>query len=200
MLRPHISTLVTRWLASLLAISIGVGLGAVTSIPANGAVPRPGGDFDTDLTLVVPRCEDCVITLFSSDGRAPIYASDPATVTDGRVTITLPSERTAGMSVRVAAPWAQSTKDTFVAWRYTGSEIGDKVKFKDARSRTSASGCWAGTVNAAVTLKVKVRRVRHRGRPTAMAWAPVTESFVEPVKRVRRGVLTSGNALTCDLD
>ena len=91
-------------------------------------------------------------------------------------------------------------RDSYVAWRYGGTEIGDGVKFKEARLSTRASGCWAGTVNEAVTLKIKVRRVSLRGHPAAIAWSPVTESFVKPMQRVRRGVLTSDDTLACDLE
>ena len=62
-----------------------------------------------------------------------------------------------------------------------------------------AVGCWAGTVNEDVALKIKVRRVARNGKTVAMAWAPVTESFVRPMERVRRGVLLSGDVLACNL-
>ena len=64
-----------------------------------------------------------------------------------------------------------------------------------------ASGCWAGTVNTAVTLRIKARQVQVRGARGrvngTLAWAPVTESFVKPVVRARRGVLGSQDVLTC---
>ncbi len=196
-LRPLISALVTTLFVALLGAGGGVGIATSAS-----AAPRESAiELGTELTLLVPRCEACVITVFSSDGVGPVYASFPATVLDGSVTITLPSARTAGMSVQVDAPWASSRSyETFVAWRYSGTEIGDSVSFKDARAKKRASGCWSGTVNAAVTLRIKVRRVSFLGQPAAIAWTPVTESFVKPMKRIRSGVLTSDDALACDLD
>ena len=194
--RPLVSALLTAALAGVVGVG-SLGLGLATS--ASAAPREVGVELETDLTLVVPRCEDCVITLFSYDGLDPIYSSAPVVVTDGSVTFTLPSARTAGMSVQVDPPWAYSRSETYVAWRYSGTEIGDSVSLKDARSKDRASGCWAGTVNEAVTLKIKVRRVSQGGRATAIAWAPVTESFVKPMERVREGVLARGDVLACNL-
>ncbi|MEO5663791.1 MAG: hypothetical protein ABIR39_10950, partial [Nocardioides sp.] len=87
--------------------------------------------------------------------------------------------------------------DTHVVWRYAGKAIGDVIGFKEARAKTRASGCWAGTVNEAVTLMVKVRQISQRGRAGAIAWAPVTESFLPPMRRARGGVLASDAALSC---
>ncbi len=200
--RPLISALVT----ALLVVLLGIGSLAVGMTPATGAAStastapaESSRDLETDLTLRVSRCEDCVVTLFSYDGLSPIYSSAPAVVSEGSVTFRLPSARTSGMSVQVDAPWSDSRSDTYVAWRYSGRAIGEKVSLAGARASRRASGCWAGTVNEAVTLKIKVRRVRHRGRATAIAWAPVTESFVRPMERVRRGLLMRGDVLACNL-
>lgn len=197
-----------RALVFALIVVLGLGSGAVLATPVATAVssipdPREAGiEFDTDLTLEIARCEGCVITLLSSDGVNPIYSSVPATVSEGSVTINLPSARTAGMSVRVQPPWLTTpvAADTNVVWRYAGRAIGDSVDFKEARLKRWASGCWAGTVNEAVTLTIKVRRVTYRGRPGAIAWAPVTESFLAPMEQVRGGVLVSDDVLACDLD
>ena len=188
-------------ISALTATVLGVGLlGVGMSTSATAASPESAIELTTDLTLLVPRCDDCVITLFSDDGINPTYSSLPAAVVDGSVTITLPSVRTAGLSVRVSAPWAQAEDyDAFVAWRYSGTEIGDTVTLRDARSKRRASGCWAGTVNEAVTLKIKVRHVSFRVQPAAIAWAPVTESFVKPMTSIRHGVLISNEGLVCNL-
>lgn len=173
----------------------------VSAVPV-AASPRAAAiELDTDLTLKIAKCEGCVITLLSYDGANPAYSSVPATVTGGSVTINLPSARTAGMSVRVEPPWitAPVLADTNVVWRYAGKAIGDSIGFMEARSKRRGSGCWAGTVNEAVTLTIKVRRVSRYGRPGAIAWAPVTESFVPPMERTRRGVLVSDDVLACDV-
>lgn len=163
--------------------------------------PRAAIELDTDLTLNIAKCEGCTVQLFSYDGVNPGYSSQVATVTAGSVTITIPSEKTAGMSVRIVPTWLTTpvAADTQVVWRFAGEAIGAPVSLKAARSKKRASGCWAGTVNEAVSLTVKVRRVTYRGRPGAIAWAPVTESFLPPMQKVRRGVLVSDDMLACTL-
>lgn len=195
MLRPLISAFV----AALLATSLSAGLvGGVMPASASAAPADSAIELNTDLTLIIARCEGCVITLFSSDGYDAGYTSLPQAVVDGSVTITLPSARTAGMSVRVDAPWAAAESyDAFVVWRYAGTAIGDRVSLTSARSKRRASGCWAGTVNEAVTLTIKVRHVSFRGLPGAIAWTPDTESFVRPMERIRHGVLASSDGLFC---
>lgn len=165
---------------------------------SGSAVSGSAVELDTDLTLLVAKCEGCVITLESNDGITAAYSSLPAIVTSGSVTITLPSTRTAGMSVRIKPTWVTVPgPDTFVAWRYNGESIGATMGLKQARAKRRASGCWAGTVNEAVTLTIKVRQISRRGRAAAIAWAPTTESFLPPMQRSRGGVLTSGTGLSC---
>lgn len=187
-------------LISALVIVMTSLLGSAPALAVSTPVARSGAtiEFDTDLTLLVGKCGGCVITLESDDGINEAFASLPATVTGGSVTINLPSARTAGLSVRVDPPWVTVPgPDTLVAWRYNGAAIGDTMTFKEARAKRRASGCWAGTVNEAVTLSIKVRQVSRGGRVTAIAWAPVTESFVPPMQRTRGGVLASDDGLSC---
>lgn len=178
-----------------------LGAAPANAVPETATRAAAAIELDTDLTLNIAKCEGCVITLLSYDGANPIDAFGPATVTGGSVTINLPSAKTAGMSVRVEPPWLTQAvaADTNVVWRYNGKAIGDTVSFKEARAKRRASGCWAGTVNEAVTLTVKVRQVTYRGRPGAIAWAPVTESFVPPMEPIRSGVLVSDDVLACSL-
>ena len=70
-------------LTSALVIVMTCLLGAAPSTAAPVAVSRSGSaiELDTDLTLLIARCEGCVITLLSYDGANPVYSSVPATVT-----------------------------------------------------------------------------------------------------------------------
>jgi hypothetical protein len=173
----------------------------IGSVPASAVPVAPASavELDTDLTLVMPSCEGCVITLASVDGLNAPYFSVPATVTEGTVTFTLPSARTSGLSVKVQPTYASTTGPaTYVAWRYNGKSIGSSVSFRAAKGKVRASGCWAGTINAAVALTIKVRQVSQGGRTTAIAWAPVTESFLSPMQRARGGVLSGAAAPTCN--
>lgn len=190
----------TGVLLSALMILMTSLLGA---LPASAVPERAAAkvEYDTNLTLNIARCEGCVVSLLSYDGANGIYETQPATVSSGSVTFTLPSARTAGMSVRIEPTWLTTSvaADTQVVWRYAGKAIGDAIGFKEARAKTRASGCWAGTVNEAVTLTVKVRKVWYRGRPGAIAWAPVTEPYLTPMERVRAGVLVSDDVLACNV-
>jgi hypothetical protein len=195
--RPLAGALIS---ALMMVTTSFAGLAPAGAVPLTTTRSAGSIELETDLTLLIGRCEGCVITLLSYDGTNPAYYSVPATVLGGSVTIRLPSARTAGMSVRVEPPWVTpSTVDTNVAWRYNGRAIGDPITFKEARTRRRASGCWAGTVNEAVTLRIKVRRVGYYGRPGAIAWAPVTESYVPPMATVRNGILVSDGVRACNL-
>lgn len=195
------SRLPVRPLAGVLISALMIAMMAlIGTVPASAmpVTPARAVELDTDLTLVMPSCEGCVITLASVDGLNTPYVSDPATVIEGTVTITLPSARTSGMSVKVQPTYASTTGPaTYVAWRYNGKSIGSNVNFKAAKGKVRASGCWAGTINEAVTLMIKVRQVSKGGRATAIAWAPVTESFLAPMQRARGGVLSGTTAPTC---
>ena len=161
--------------ALVIVMTAVLGSAAPASADPVDASPRAAAiELDTDLTLKIAKCEGCVITLLSYDGANPAYSSVPATVTAGSVTINLPSARTAGMSVRVEPPWitAPVLADTNVVWRYAGEAIGDSIGFMEARSKRRGSGCWAGTVNEAVTLTIKVRRVSRYGRPGRLPGRP----------------------------
>lgn len=203
MLRPPttlVRNLTVALTVALVAAMVATLLGLSTSPASAGrAVEAVEADLETELTLRIGRCEGCQVTMFSSDGTNPIYSSAQATVTDGSVTITVPSSRTAGLSVQVRPVWASSNITTNVVWRYSSTDIGDLVSFREARRKRRASGCWAGTINEAVELTVKVRRVRHLGRPSIIAWAPVTQSYLQPMKRSRRGVLATDDVLACNL-
>jgi len=175
---------------------------AVSMAPASGAMEQRRAPF-TDLTLVMPSCEGCSVTLYSYNGvsEAP-WESLPATVSGGRVTISVPSSETAGLSIQLKAPWeGLISYDTNVVFRYAGKSIGNRVTFKQARKKKSASGCWAGTVNDAVTLRVNTRAVNVRGvlgkaRGT-IAWVPRTESYLQPMARTYSGVLGSQDVMKC---
>lgn len=193
-----IRQLVSLVAASLLAVLVSLGSGATT--PASARIPAGNpAEFTTDVTLIVRYCEDCVVTVFSADGIDEPYSSGPRTVVNGQVTVKLPSVRTAGMSVRVDPPWGETEAETFVAWRYGGTQIGEELPLREVRLKSRASGCWAGTVNEAVSLQIKVRRVSYFGRPSVIAWAAVTQSFVKPMKRVSFGVLARRTVPICYL-
>ena len=199
LIKARLKSLVQALVVALVTVLVAGALTVASSASASARSAK-ADHFDTDLTLRIARCEGCVVTMFSNDGISPIYSSAPATVSGRSVTVTVPSARTAGLSIQIRPSWVSSSKPaTNGVWRSSRTEIGDRVSFKTARSKRRDSGCWAGTVNEAVELTVKVRRVRHRGQRSAIAWAPVTQSYRQPMKRSRRGVLAPDDVLACNL-
>lgn len=192
-----------RPLRSIFAcLLIGLLTAALAVVPSSASAAERRAPL-TELTLLMPGCEGCEITMASyNGGLVADWVSEPQLVTDGEVLVVVPSVETAGLSIQVRAPWDGFIGYvTNVVFRYSGQSIGSRVGFKAARSKKWASGCWAGTVNDAVTLKVKTRSVRVRGvqgkaRGT-IAWIPRTESYLKPVARAYRGVLGGQGVIKC---
>jgi len=157
----------------------------------------------TELTLLVPDCDGCTIGVASYlQGSMDVWSADPRKVEDGSVTFAVPTARTAGLSITVRAPWEGATGYvTNVALRYQGQQPGDKVGFTAARASTRASGCWAGTTEDAVTIKVKVRQVRVEGYggkvAGTLAWAPVTQDWLRPLVPAWHGVVGTQDVMPC---
>ena len=162
----------------------------------------------TTLTFEVPDCEGCELTLTQArwDDSARygvrVWDGPSGKVRDGKVAFTVPSKRTWGMSVAVAAPWDGAlAAATTVAFRYAGHGVGDVVTFRDARDERRASACWEGTRRDAVTVPLTVRKVRVdgvRGRVDgSIAFATTTEGWLQPMRRTYRGVLASQDVNVC---
>jgi len=194
-------TLIVVPLTALLALgSVPAAVAPAPAAPAERASRAP----DTVLTVRVAGCEGCVLTAHSNDGVQVPYTSLAQTVVDSVATFTVPSERTPGLSLAVnSTPWqGNPSQTTYVVFRYGGMDIGERVGVKLARSKRRGSGCWAGTVNDAVEVKVRVKKARVpslSGGKTAgaIAWAPLTEPYREPMAKVRRGVLRSSGVYSC---
>lgn len=160
----------------------------------------------TALTLRVPRCEGCRLTLgqWLEPTRAP-WRSATQAVVGGRVRFVVPSARTQGMFVAVTAPWEGATGyQTFAVFRYGDRQPGERVGFATARRQTQGSPCWAGTRAARRTLTLAARPVRvlapmsgQRVRGT-IAWVPRQQQTWLPDRPVRAGVLGSEEAIGCE--
>lgn len=194
MIRP-LRSILACLLIGLLTVAFAVAPSGASAVERRAPL--------TELTLVMPECEGCEITMASyNGGLVDDWVSESELVTDGEVLIVVPSVETAGLSIQVRAPWDGFIGyTTNVVFRYSGQAIGSKVGFKAARSKKWASGCWAGTVNDAVKLRVKTRSVRVRGvqgkaRGT-IAWIPRTESYLKPVARAYKGVLGGQGVMEC---
>jgi hypothetical protein len=179
-----------------LALALGTAALSVTTAPVADAAPDRG--LRTTLTFAVDDCEGCEVQLHQ--GRD--WSSQERTVRNGKVSFTMPSKRTWGMSTTVRAPWEGHTGYlTTVAFRYGGKQVGDPVTPAEARAADAASACWAGTRSRRVTVPLVVERVRVdgvRGRVAgSIAYTPTTEDWTSPLRSAYDGVLGSQDLDEC---
>ena len=179
------------------ALMTAVGLVAASSQTAHAAA-------NTTLTLKIPNCEGCVIGLTSvmASDYEDLWSSPEKKVKNGEVTFKVPADRTAGLSIGVAAPWEGAVPaHTIVALRYKGYDVGDKVSYSDIKTAKKASGCWAGTTESAATLKVIVKKVTVMGNlgpvKGSIAFAKNTQPYLQPMQRTYDGVLATQDVFGC---
>jgi hypothetical protein len=170
--------------------------------PASAAVPT------TQLTLKVPGCDGCIVDvasyLYGTGSDAPLIwdGAKPKKVATGEVTFVVPTDRTPGLSITVRAPWEGPTGFvTNVVLRYKGEQTGDRVGFTAARAAKRATGCWAGTTQDAVTIKVVARKVKVAGYgtqvPGTIAYAKVTQDWLRPLVNTFHGVVGTQDLMPC---
>lgn len=174
--------------------------GTAVSIATTAAAPR------TTVSFMVDGCARCQIRLYQArDGRRGVWQSHQHRVRDGVVAFNVPTRRTHGMSVSVLPPWERhgipTGYATMVAFRYAGEEVGSTVTRRETRSKHRASGCWAGTDLAGVTMPLKVRKVRVRGTTGettgSIAWTPRSQEWWRPMLRTGDGILGAQDIIPC---
>jgi hypothetical protein len=187
------------------------GTAALPTADAADAAPRSAAlttTRTTTLTFTVPDCDGCTLQLGqglwddSAKSGVRFWESKEKTVRDGEATFTVPARRTHGMSVLVRAPWEGHTGYvTTVAFHYGGFEVGEDVSFTEARHQRKASACWEGTRRDAVTIPLTVRKVRVEGVRHevngSIAYVDTTQSWLDPMRRVWRGVMGSQDLNVC---
>jgi hypothetical protein len=157
----------------------------------------------TKLTFSAADCEGCEIGVMNGAMRVEnTWAVDPKKVSGGQVTFRVPRPETRGISATVLGPWEGTTGyTTLVAFRYAHHRAGDAVGFDDARSRHHASACWGGTTEKTLTVPLTIQKVTVRGTtgPTdgTIAYADVTQPWLEPMMRAGQGVLGSQEVIAC---
>ena len=174
--------------------------------PSSGAEAAAAG-ARTRLTFTVDDCEGCEVQLVNARGTLDadvvhVWQSRTRTVEDGRVTFRVATRRTWGLSVTVRAPWEGHTGyATTVAWRYAGEQVGDTVTLAEAVTKRKASACWEGVRRRAVTVPLVVEEVEvdgvHERVPGSIAFVPVTEGWLPPMREVWDGVLGSQDVNVC---
>jgi len=109
------------------------------------------------------------------------------------------------MSFFVDAPWHGGDDAAAVlAIRYAGRQVGTRMTPTMARTGRRASGCWAGTTAAAVTIPVRVDRFRtwtlgHTRTWHPRAFATRATASTPPMMRLWKGSLGAQDLLDCDV-
>lgn len=203
------TNLLGRATAVLATITLGLGLAAATpAADATTSAPTRAAVAKTTITFEMPGCDGCSVSLMQARwDRTAKYGvrywdTGDKTVVDGVVSYTVPTKHTKGMSMTVTAPWEGHTGYvTTVAFRYGGKQVGDEVGFAEARSKSMASACWAGTDLDEITIPLTVRKVwvegvRHHVRGS-IAYASVTQDWMVPMRQVWDGVMGSQDVNVC---
>ncbi len=127
----------------------------------------------TSLTLMVHGCQGCTVQPVRAIAGAsvPVWRGRMKKVRNGSVHWRVATRRTVGMSFDISDPDAVNVgaiPDIVVAYR--GIAVGDRVPAGVAKHKKRATGCWAGTGRASITLRVRVEQF------------PATSGFPPPVK------------------
>lgn len=191
----------TRLAASLTALVAATTFTAVGTAQAD-SVPT------TLLTIRTPSCDGCDIQLFQAvKGRDHVWQSKLKRSHDGKVTFTVPTRRTHGMSMSVRPRWERTDTSstgyvTMTAFRYQGHAAGSHIGFKAARRQDHGSACWAGTDRASKTLTLGVRKVRVQGiggmTDGSIAWLPSQARTWAPMYEAYQGVLGAQEVPLCE--
>ncbi len=171
------------------AVTAGSLSGGTSPAAARSATPH------TRVTLSVQGCEGCDLRLTQAlDGHEQVWQSTARTVEDGTVSWRIPTRRTHGISITVAAPWDGGPGYVpTVAFRYGGEQVGDEVTPALARTKRRASTCWAGTDARAATIPITVVHARSTNPPgdpirTPRAFTSVTQDWMKPMERAWKGI------------
>jgi hypothetical protein len=162
----------------------------------------------TRLTIRTPSCDGCDIQLFQAiKGRDHVWQSKLKRSHDGKVTFTVPTRRTHGMSMSVRPRWERTDSSstgyvTLTAFRYQGHAAGSRIGFRAARRQDHGSACWAGTDKASKTLTLGVRKVRVQGiggeTDGSIAWLPSQARTWAPMYEAFRGVVGGQEVPLCE--
>ena len=198
-------------LANAAALLVTTSILAAAVAPAASGAPttRPEAAPRTTVTLVVAGCDGCTVgmqrainTNSTITPHRPTYWNGrKAKVTAGRVTFSVPSAYTAGMTFTISTPWEGGTG--FVANIVLGDSTtgGKPVSVTKAKSRKMATACWAGTSSATATIRVRVTRVTVEGynepATAPLAWASPTVPTVGPLDKTFSGTMGNQEAYYC---
>ena len=197
----------TTLLAPLLTTAALLAGSLAAAAPSAHAQVEDRAAARTTVTFAVDDCEGCEVQLVNARSTLDadvvhVWESRTKEVEDGRVTFTIPTRRTWGMSATVVAPWEGHTGYlTTVAWRYNGEHVGDVITVEEAVTKRKASACWEGVRSRRVTVPLVVEKVRvagvHEEVDGSIAFVPTTQGWLRPMREVWDGVLGSQDVNIC---
>lgn len=179
---------------------------ALVAPSAHAATPTPEAKpSKTTVTLDVKGCNGCDLRLVqaSEDDPSSYWHSHLHTVKDGKVSWTVLTSRTIGMSIEVRAPWDGGTDSVpNVVFRYAGKKVGDPVSATYARHARRAAGCYAGTTTsdlgiAVTVVHAKVPGVTGKTVTSPRAFTSVTQPSKGGLQRAPYGTLGNQDAYYC---
>jgi hypothetical protein len=126
-------------------------------------------------------------------------------VRGGRVTFTVASRHTRGMTFILDPRWANVTDAvTDVVTRYAHTTPGQVISNDVAKNKKRATPCWSGTTQPRVVMQVRVVTFRGRalgGGPgrAIRAWFKPMKSSTPPMTRTWRGTIGTQDVYSCDV-
>ncbi len=185
-------------------------LAAVTSLMTLAALatvaPPAQADPMTTITMRVMGCNGCTITPVQAiAGSADMWTGQGVKVRAGRAVFSVPTARTSGMSFNLDATWrVDINAEPVIVTQYEGYQPGQRVTKRQAKAAKKATACWAGTSDAAITLRVMVRRVWMPGFPEGtrrtrvpLAWMIPTAATTGGFDSADKGVIAQQEAWYC---
>jgi hypothetical protein len=167
---------------------------------------QPGNAPQTRIRLRVRRCVHCPVRLVQAvPGPGPqghVWRTRTRRVRHGWVTFTVPTRRTEGMSIELHPRWSKLEAVSNVVIRYAHTRLGQHIGPAIARRKRRAEGCWAGTAEPEVTLRVRVVRFAtvdsfgHHGY-APRAWLVRSHAAIPPMVPTFKGAIGNQDAFYC---
>lgn len=140
---------------------------------AAGAAPAHAGDASsgtTTIRMTVRDCAGCTVqpSLFrlDADGTSAEWQAPRQKVRNGVVTMVVPTDKTPGLSFLIDGPTREDINAApVIVVQFKGIAPGTVVTRAQALAAKQASGCWAGTSAAFVSLTAQATVVRMQKFP-----------------------------------
>ena len=175
--------------------------------PARVPISAPLGSTTeqptTRLVYIVPGCERCKISVFGFDEEGGGWGTAAMDVEDGRLEVVVPTALTNGLVTLIQPPWDDESDIVggipTVVMRYSKQRVGGAMTVARARSKSRASGCWAGTDAPRHRFTIVVRRARSGddSLSSTLAFVTQTQAWKSPMKPAPGGELRTNIAVPC---